>query len=421
MKYTVCYLSFLLYTLRSSLGAEQTEIRVWNSKVGTTVEARFIAEKQGFIRLEKPDGSRITVKLDQLSDADHAYVDSATEVRGATEIEGVSAGQYSGKIACAGDAQWHYYVYLPKEFHTGRDWPVWFIMSPGGGKSAGPLKRYVRGADFLGCILVLSVESKNGFGDSELAAEAMVKDVFERFPVAEELSFASGFSGGARMSYRLAEMISDLAWVLACGSGHGVYPRNGDFRDAELRDSTYVYNLVGTNCFNRTGTFKSHETFPDDFRMRYFPGNHTWAGTDLIKMGMARVLAAGLERYDDDDASKLRRTFSRTLWAWTQEQVESAPWEAYYWAGYLQGFEGVPTIQKEASALAKALSEHPRVIQALNAEKDMHRLGSEYFGVFYKEDKKPNSDRKRDAETLANKYPDVPHADLLRMLGDPCK
>lgn len=416
-------LLFLLLTFGCRLHAEPKEFRTWNSLAGTTLEARFVAEKQGFIRLEKEDGSLLTVKLDQLVDADHVYVEQATEVRGATRVEGISAapGSFSGKISCEADNQWHYYLYLPNDFHTGRDWPVWFIMSPGGGGKPGPLNRYKEGAELLGCILALSVESKNGFSDAELAVQAMVEDVFTRLPVVKELSFASGFSGGSRMSYRLAELETNIAGILACGSGDGVYPRNGDFRSANLPRHTYVYSLVGTNCFNRTGTFEAHESFPEDFRMQYFPGNHDWAGSATITTAMARVVGEGLKIYEGDDAERLCRNFSRTVWEMTQDQQDDAPWEAYRWASFLKEFDGVPTIREQAAGLANALKNHPDVKRAQAAERDMHRLGEDYFDVFYTEDRKPNPERKRDAENMALEYEGLPHQEILRRLGDPCK
>lgn len=45
-----------------------------------------------------------------------------------------------------------------------------------------------------------------------------------------------------------------------------------------------------------------------------------------------------------------------------------------------------------------------RKIKALEA--DIQKLSEKYFDVFYKEDKNPNPDRKRDAEAMAEKYPE---------------
>lgn len=158
------------------------------------------------------------------------------------------------------------------------------------------------------------MESKNNFWESDQAIEAMVDDVYERLPVAENLAFATGMSGGSRMAYLLAERERNIAGVLACGSGSGVYVGEDEFRDAKLRRSTYVYSLMGTNCFNRTGAFQSHDEFPDEYRLRFFPGKHDWAGADLIEEGMARVLGAGLADYDGEDAEEMRSDYAKTMW-----------------------------------------------------------------------------------------------------------
>jgi len=281
------YLTLLLFF--PCAHALDTEVRVWTSTAGTTLEAKLIATKQGYARLERTDGSLLTIQLDQLSFEDQDYVDVVTEVRGATEIEGIAAqpGKLSERINCITDPKWNYYLYLPKDFHDAREWPVWFIMSPGGGGNSGTLNRYIKGAEQLGCILALSVESKNGFDGAAEATQAMVDDIYNRLPVARNLGFASGMSGGSREAYYLAEQEENIAGILACGSGSGVYPPAGKFRSANLRSSTYVYSLIGANGFNRTGAFKSHDSFPDHYRLRFFPGSHTWAGEKLIAEGMA--------------------------------------------------------------------------------------------------------------------------------------
>lgn len=420
--YMGCLLVFL--TVVTFGAAEGDASRTWTSTVGTTLEAELVEAKGERVVLRGADGAERTVRLAQLSEADRRYVAEFVEARdrGEPRIPGLDAepGSISGPIRCAEDSEWSYYLYLPEDFHDGRLWPVWFVMSPGGGKGGGALRRYVEGAERWGCVLALSVESKNHFADSDLAIEAMVEDVYERVPVAEDLAFASGMSGGSRMAYWLAEVDRDIAGVLACGSGKGIYLKadSDRYREAELRGSTYVYSLIGTNCFNRTGAFQSHDTFPDDYRLRFFPGGHAWAGAGLIAEGMGRVLGAGLERYRDGDARLMREQFARAAWEWTSANVASRPWEAHYWADYLEDFPGPGEIQADAMRLARDLKDAPKVRAARRAERDIRRFAEEYFDVFYKVDKKANPDRRREADRLADRYPGIPHGELLRRLGD---
>jgi len=404
-----------------SLSAKDYEQRTWTSHVGTKLEATLVREAGDSVVLRRPDGSELTVQLEHLSRTDRDYVEEATEVRGETRVAGLDAepGKISEKISCADEPRWHYYLYLPKDFHDARKWPVWFIMAPGGGNNPGPMQRYIDGAERLGCILAFSVESKNGFADSDVAIHAMVEDVYDRLPAAEDLAFSSGMSGGSRMAYLLAEQERNIAGVLACGSGSGVYIKDDEFREAKLRGSTYVYSLMGTNCFNRTGAFQSHDEFPDEYRLRFFPGKHDWADADLIEEGMARVLGAGLANYDGDDAEKMRSDYAKTMWDWTLAMVGKRPWEAHYWATFLSEFPGPRSIQGDAGTLADQLENNPKVELARDAEEAILDFADDYFHVYYKEDQKPNPDRKEDAEELAEKFKGVPHAEILRRLGDP--
>ncbi len=414
---------WMLFALCLSAGEMTREMRVWTSSVGSTLEAKLLRASGDRIVLLRQDGGELTVRLDQLSPTDREYVAKATEVRGSDRIDGVDAepGRISRKIACLSEPEWHYYLYLPQGFHDARKWPVWFIMSPGGGSQPDSMKRYIDGAERLGCILAFSVESKNEFADSDCAMEAMVKDVYERLPVAEKLAFATGMSGGSRMAYLLAERERHIAGVLACGSGSGVYIKEKDFRDAKLRSSTYVYSLIGTNGFNRTGAYRSHADFPDDYRLRFFPGNHDWAGPRYIAEGMARVLGAGLERYREDGDEQMRRDYARTLLLWAQEKVAEEPWEAYYFADYLKAFPAPAEFQGDAVRLARDLEADPKVQLALKAERELRKFGRKHFDVFYTEDKKPNAERKQDAERLAPQFEGTPYAELFRRLGDPSR
>ena len=395
--------------------------RTWTSSVGTTLRAELVEANDDEVVLLGADGIKRTVRLEQLSEADQAYVEEATRVTGNTTIPGIDAepGRISGPIKCADAPEWSYYLYLPEGFHDARKWPVWFVMAAGGGRNGRPLQRYVKGAERLGCIVALSVQSKNRFADSDIAIEAMIEDVYDRLPVADDLAFTSGMSGGSRMAYLIAERERNVAGVLACGSGKGIYIKQKDYREADLRSSTYVYSLIGTNCFNRTGAFQSHDTFPDDYRLRFFPGKHTWAGKDLIEQGMARVLGAGLERYRGDNAEGMRREYVETMLEWAKKRVESEPWEAHYWADYLEDFPGPRALQYDADRLRRELDADPRVVAARKAERDILDFADDYFHVFYKKDGKPNAKRKEEAQRLAEKYPDIPHGKILRLLGNP--
>jgi len=420
----VLILSFIVQT--AWLIAEEPW-RTWTSTAGTQIEAKLVkVEGSSITLLKKEGGQKIRLKLKQLSKADQDFIATAPEEpeeKGEISIEGIEAepGRTSAEIQCRNNEKWSYFVYLPKDFHTGKEWPVWFIMSAGGGKGGRALKRYKAGADRLGCILALSVQSKNGFADSDLAIQAMADDVYMRFPVIESLGFSTGMSGGSRMAYLMAERDRRIAGVLACGSGSGVYLKEKRFRAAKLRKSTYIYSLIGTNCFNRAEAVTTHNKLPKDSRLRFFPGKHAWAGSPYIDEGMARVLGVALTRSNDNDLDKLKKSYAKTMWQWTLELNKKQPWEAAYWAKFLADFDGDSTIQREAEKLDLTLKSDPQVLLALKAEKAIDKLCQKHFNRYISQGEGKKSDPKREAEAnkISEKYNDLPHAELIQKLAKP--
>ena len=54
---------------------DRTPLRTWKSTFGSKIEARLVRKKKDSVILEKADGSKLTVPLNKLSEADQAYVD----------------------------------------------------------------------------------------------------------------------------------------------------------------------------------------------------------------------------------------------------------------------------------------------------------------------------------------------------------
>lgn len=388
------------------------------------MQAKLLEFDGGKVVLARDNGSNLTVSLAQLSSADQDYILRIQEEKnmgepGITELKAV-AGKVCQNVRCADDARWGYHLYLPKNFHTGREWPVCFVMSSGGGKSSKPMQKYFSAAERLGVVVVLSMESKNGFEGSDEAMAAMVDDVFERVPVIEGMAFSSGMSGGSRMAYLLAESDKRISGVLACGSGSGVYIEADEFRDAKLRKSTYIYSLIGGGDFNRTGAAKSHSGFSDACRLRFFKGFHDWASAPLIEQGLVRIYGASLEKYKGTDSQVLESNYARATEGLINDLKEKAPWEAYYLSSYL---DECGLLSPELQRVHTELASDDRVILALEADKDIEGFSRKYLEPvgFYVEDTKPNPKRAAAAEDLAAKYNSLPHGEIISLLGKPSR
>lgn len=158
-------------------------------------------------------------------------------------------GRIVSRVACRADPSQGYALYLPPGYHEGPAWPVLFGFSPDG-QGEDPVRHFQKAAARFGWIVVGSHGSRNGpLRPALKAAEAVWKDVNERFHVDPQRSHAAGFSGGARMALRLVQArprrfaglisigafgtggtrftgLSHLGFYLACG--------NEDFNHGEL-------------------------------------------------------------------------------------------------------------------------------------------------------------------------------------------
>ena len=67
----------ILFTMVKSLLAEEP-FRVWTNQDGRTIQARYIDETKGMIRIRRTDGRVFKIPLDNLSEEDRKYVKSLT-------------------------------------------------------------------------------------------------------------------------------------------------------------------------------------------------------------------------------------------------------------------------------------------------------------------------------------------------------
>ena len=394
-----------------------SELRTWTSQTGSTLEAKLVDVNGSKLTLEKDNGQKLQLPTSALSTEDQAKLPKLIRDMYGYEIEGINAkpGEISPVITCL-KSKWTYHVYLPKKFHLGRKWPVWFITSPSGGQKSSTLKRYIPGAELTQSILVLSVESKNHFGQSQEAGEAMIKDVYKRFPVEKNFAFTSGMSGGGRMAFLLAEGNRDIVGIINCGANHGVYPDNADWRYANIRSGVYVYSLMGTTCFNRTGAYATHKGLPKDYRLRYFKGRHVWADANLLKDAMVKVMGEAIA--SKSILSAYKEKYIEALSAHVDYLKSGHPYEAFYLAEFAKNDLKVST-SSALYATYSELKDSPAIVTAQAAEKDILKFADKFYLKYdyHNGDTEEKADRSKAANRLAEEYQGTPYEETFTLLG----
>jgi hypothetical protein len=406
-----------LWVFATVVGADE-EARTWTSVSGTTLEARYLQTSGSSALLQKPDGNTARISLGRLSAEDRAYVANLALKPYDAEPPPpanykVPIGTITPVITCGKDPEWSYHLYLPSNFNLSRKWPVMFVMSPGGG-NAGALNRYVSGAEQNGWILALSVESKNGFEKSDTAIFAMVDDVLEQHPVDTKRLYASGFSGGARMAFVVAEAYKkkDFAGLLPCGAGG---------TRASLWKGTDIYGLCGSNCFNRWDMACTKKTLSNECYLWFFPGSHAWAGPVDIADGISWLNGRYLKNALLNNKSLIgeKHRYVKGMLSTIGAIMEKDPERAYRLTTTLK-YTGVqPYYKDDLAAYVQKLKAMPQIRDYPQAEAAMHALAEKYFATNVMDFRNNNCPPKLTAaaEALAAKYKGLKICETIERMG----
>jgi len=171
---------------------------------------------------------------------------------------------------------YHYKLYLPMGYYENKDYryPCLFIASPGGNAEMGVMAERLKRDQW---IVVMLVESKNESSDWLWNVYAAHDDVVERVRIAKGAKFATGLSGGARVSSVFPIVRPGMAGILcqAAGFAYGFDPPRNLYE--EYTPETMVACSFGDTDSN---LFESMEilrkTKKSRTQARFFKGGHAW-------------------------------------------------------------------------------------------------------------------------------------------------
>lgn len=185
-----------------------------------------------------------------------------------------------GNVVCSSDATQSYALYLPSAYRPSRRWPIIYFFDPGG-RGGRPIKLYKDIAEKYGFIFAGSNNSRNFSGDQSKAVNSIWLDTHQRLSIDEHRSYASGFSGGARVAGAMALSGAEgqIAGVIAHGAG---YPSSR----VVLKDSFHYFFAVGDQDFNWPEIMTVRRRREDaglTYRVHVFAGPHQWAPSAVME------------------------------------------------------------------------------------------------------------------------------------------
>lgn len=261
-------------------------------------------------------------------------------------------GQTYERFQCLQFPDYSYALYLPPGYSPEKKWPVIFLFEPAA-RAAIPLNLYKPAAERYGYILVASWDSKNGPLQPQIdAVNAVWADASSRFNLDPERIYATGFSGGSRISWHMAFHASVVKGVIGCGAGTS-------FPDHPRKDQGFDYiGLVGDTDPNFTEMTNLERQLSDasiENRLMIFQGPHIWPSADLCTLAVEwlelRAVHRGVHKLSPVVLASMygRRTARINYWL-----TEGFPHRAHEEArGVVADFKGLLDVTEVESLLAK--------------------------------------------------------------------
>jgi predicted esterase len=181
----------------------------------------------------------------------------------------------------------HYALYLPSLYNDSISIPLLCFFEPLARGSL-PVERYKELAERHGLILACSNNSHNGaFAEMKTYADHLLKDIHTRFNVNTARIFFSGFSGGARLAFKLAEQHRTIKAVIGCGAG---FPAHF----TASYGIPFIYSGIIGNADPNYVEMKSNKQILDslgiEHQLVFFEGGHEWPPAEAFDEALWIIL-----------------------------------------------------------------------------------------------------------------------------------
>jgi dienelactone hydrolase len=285
------------------------------------------------------------------------------------------------KLVALGKPDQSYALYLPASYSTAKRWPIIYAFDPGANGSR-PVELMKDAAERYGYIVVGSNNSRNGSWKIELeAAQAMSQDTRERFSVDSRRIYMAGFSGGARVAARLAQICKCTAGVLL--NGAGFQPEVSASPDGRFG----VFATVGTFDFNYGEVVQLDDQLEKlgyAHFLRRFKGPHQWAPESALDEALAwfrlQAMRNGQEERDDSFVAAQAAREAQRANALDQSGNLYDAWKEYRQAAEMfAGLADNAALRARAEALEKEKSVRDGAKREMREFDDQEQLIHEIY------------------------------------------
>lgn len=195
----------------------------------------------------------------------------------------ISSATIIDTLTCKNNTKQQYAIFLPDEYSEKEKYPAIFFFEPGA-RATLPLNKYKDLANKYELILACSWNARNGPAvNNDIAADAMVTDVFLNYSIDTSMILLSGFSGGARFCYRYAKNNNLIKGVIACGAGLDDYSQ-------KIIPPRFVYTaIIGNSDFNFYEIYQLKQAFAKNnysLPTFVFSGDHKWPDSSTFEKAL---------------------------------------------------------------------------------------------------------------------------------------
>jgi len=397
----------VLMILFFSFTCRGQEMREWRSRDGAqTFNGTFLAVRNGEdVLLLGEDEQQVKVPVARLSGEDQEYLfqleSSKALNRPAGKIRGLNYKQ--GEILGPLDAMdgSSFFLYVPESLARGRLVPLMLFTGPTGGRR-GYLKELVQGAEVVGWIVAVAIESNyyNSVDVNRGICNSIVQTILNTAPVDRRRLYFAGFSAGASVSYYNGDK-----WK-ACGlipTSTYIPPR----LDAPSCDSVII---TGGSDFNRYTSAYARKQIGEKAVHWFHAGGHKTAPPWMMHDAMALLEARFLEREPKNNEQEIGR-YLYSMIDWIGGFKDKAPHRAYYWICYLKNQFQLNILQlAKLDALFEELDKDGQNKLYMKGLDELDELSTSYLAKITRESKMnfKDSPLSAECEPLLQKYKNTP-------------